>query len=282
MTNAEYVPPKVWTWDKENGGQFANINRPISGATSDKELPVGKHPLQLYSLGTPNGVKVTILLEELLALGHTGAEYDAWLIRIGEGDQFSRGFVEINPNSKIPAMLDRSTDPPTRLFESGSILFYLAEKFGAFLPTEHYARAETMNWLMWQMGSAPFVGGGFGHFYAYAPYKMEYPIDRYAMETKRQLHVLDTHLATNEFMVGDEYTIADMAIWPWYGGIMTGSYGAQEFLSVHEYKNLARWTEQIGEREAVKRGRRVNRTFGPVETQLAERHDASDFEVKGA
>ena len=281
MTNAsEYVPPSVWTWDKENGGQFANINRPISGATHDKELPVGKHPLQLYSLGTPNGVKVTIMLEELLALGHSGAEYDAWLIRIGEGDQFSSGFVDINPNSKIPAMLDRSTNPPTRLFESGSILFYLAEKFGAFLPTEHHKRAETMNWLMWQMGSAPFVGGGFGHFYAYAPSKMEYPIDRYAMETKRQLHVLDTHLADKTFMIGDEYTIADMAIWPWYGGIMTGSYGAAEFLSVHEYKNLARWTEQISEREAVKRGRRVNRTFGPVETQLAERHDASDFGVK--
>ena len=275
---SEYIPPKVWTWDKENGGQFANINRPVSGATHNKTLPVGKHPLQLYSTGTPNGQKVTIMLEELLARGHSGAEYDAWLIRIGEGDQFSSGFVEINPNSKIPAMLDRSTDPPTRLFESGSILFYLAEKFGAFLPTEHYARAETMNWLMWQMGSAPFVGGGFGHFYAYAPSKMEYPINRYAMETKRQLHVLDSHLTDKTFVVGDEYTIADIAIWTWYGAIMTSAYGAQEFLSVHEYANVARWMERIAERPAVQRGRRVNRTFGPPQTQLAERHDASDFD----
>jgi len=273
-----YVPPKVWTWDKENGGQFANINRPISGATHQKVLPVGKHPFQLYSMGTPNGVKVTVMLEELLAAGHSDAEYDAWLIRIGEGDQFSSGFVEINPNSKIPAMLDRSTDPPTRLFESGSILFYLAEKFGAFLPTEHYKRAETMNWLMWQMGSAPFVGGGFGHFYAYAPFKMEYPINRYAMETKRQLHVLETHLAKNEYMAGDEYTIADIAIWTWYGAIMRSAYSAQEFLSVHEYENVDRWVTQIESREAVKRGRIVNSTFGPPEYQLAERHDASDID----
>jgi len=273
-----YVPPKVWTWDKENGGQFANINRPISGATHQKVLPVGKHPFQLYSMGTPNGVKVTVMLEELLAAGHSDAEYDAWLIRIGEGDQFSSGFVEINPNSKIPAMLDRSTHPPTRLFESGSILFYLAEKFGAFLPTEHYKRAETMNWLMWQMGSAPFVGGGFGHFYAYAPFKMEYPINRYAMETKRQLHVLETHLAKNEYMAGDEYTIADIAIWTWYGAIMRSAYSAQEFLSVHEYENVDRWVTQIESREAVKRGRIVNSTFGPPEYQLAERHDASDID----
>lgn len=273
-----YVPPKVWTWDSANGGQWANINRPISGATHEKALPVGEHPLQLYSMGTPNGVKVTILLEELLAFGHSGAEYDAWLIRIGEGDQFASGFVEINPNSKIPALLDRSTDPATRLFESGSILFYLAEKFGAFLPTGHYRRAETMNWLMWQMGSAPFVGGGFGHFFAYAPFKMEYPINRYAMETKRQLHVLDTHLAKNEYMVGDEYTIADMAIWPWYGGLMRDGYNAQEFLSVHEYPHLKRWTEQLWSRPAVQRGRMVNRTAGTPDTQLRERHEARDFE----
>jgi GST-like protein len=274
-----YVPPAVWTWDQPSGGQFANINRPVSGATHDKALPVGRHPIQLYSMGTPNGVKVTIMLEELLAAGHTGAEYDAWMIRIGDGDQFSSGFVEINPNSKIPAMLDRSTDPPTRVFESGAILFYLAEKFGAFLPTEHHKRAETMSWLMWQMGSAPFVGGGFGHFFAYAPFKMEYPISRYAMETKRQLHVLDTHLAQHEYMAGDEYTIADMAIWPWYGSIMREAYGAQEFLSVHEYKHVDRWVDLIGAREAVKRGRMVNRTFGTPETQLTERHDASDFEL---
>lgn len=274
-----YVPPKVWTWDKESGGQFANINRPISGATHEKALPVGRHPIQLYSLGTPNGVKVTIMLEELLAVGHADAEYDAWLIRIGNGDQFSSGFVEINPNSKIPAMLDRSTNPPTRVFESGSMLFYLAEKFGAFLPTEHYKRTEAMNWLMWQMGSAPFVGGGFGHFFAYAPFKMEYPINRYAMETKRQLHVLDTHLASNEYMAGDEYTIADMAIWPWYGAIMREAYGAQEFLSVHEYRNLDRWVDLVGTRKAVKRGRMVNRTSGSPESQLLERHEASDFEL---
>jgi len=273
---AGYVPPAVWTWDKENGGQFASINRPISGATKEQELPVGKHPFQLYSMGTPNGVKVTIMLEELLAAGHSGAEYDAWLIKIGEGDQFGSGFVAINPNSKIPAMMDYSTNPPTRLFESGSMLIYLAEKFGAFLPTDHYKRAETFNWLMWQMGSAPFVGGGFGHFYAYAPFKIEYAINRYAMETKRQLHVLDTHLAEHEYLAGDEYTIADMATFPWYGSIMSDAYKAQEFLSVHEYTNVQRWMDQIAAREPVKRGRMVNRTFGPP--ALAERHDASDFD----
>ena len=272
-----YVPPKVWTWDTANGGQFANINRPISGATREKELPVGKHPLQLYSMGTPNGVKVTIMLEELLAAGHSGAEYDAWLIRIGDGDQFGSGFVAVNPNSKIPAMVDHSIDPPVRLFESGSMLFYLAEKFGAFLPTEIHKRTETMNWLMWQMGSAPFVGGGLGHFFTYAPFKIEYAINRFAMETKRQLHVLDTHLASHEYMIGDEYTIADMAIWPWYGSIMREAYGAQEFLSVSEYRNLDRWVDLIAGREAVKRGRMVNRTFGSPESQLPERHDASDF-----
>ena len=274
-----YVPPKVWTWDSANGGQFANINRPTSGATHEKELPIGAHPIQLYSMGTPNGVKVTIMLEELLAAGHVGAEYDAWMIKIGDGDQFGSGFVAINPNSKIPAMMDHSVDPPLRLFESGSMLFYLAEKFGAFFPTESHKRAETMNWLMWQMGSAPFVGGGFGHFFAYAPFKMQYPIDRYAMETKRQLHVLDTHLAANQFMVGDDYTIADMAIWPWYGSIMREAYGAQEFLSVQEYPNLERWVAQVGDRPAVKRGRMVNRTFGGPETQLRERHAASDFDT---
>jgi GST-like protein len=274
-----YVPPRVWTWDQPSGGQFANINRPVSGATHEKALPVGKHPLQLYSMGTPNGVKVTIMLEELLALGHQGAEYDAWLIRIGDGDQFSSGFVEINPNSKIPALLDVSTEPPTRVFESGAILVYLAEKFGgAFLPAEPRKRAETWSWLMWQMGSAPFVGGGFGHFFAYAPFKMEYPISRYAMETKRQMHVLDTHLASHEYVAGDEYTIADMAIFPWYGSMMREAYGAQEFLSVHEYRNLDRWVELIASRPAVQRGRMVNRTFGTPETQLLERHAASDFD----
>ena len=276
---AGYVPPKVWIWDAANGGQFANINRPTSGATHDKVLPVGKHPFQLYSMGTPNGVKVTIMLEELLALGHAGADYDAWLIKIGDGDQFGSGFVAINPNSKIPAMMDHSVNPPVRLFESGSMLVYLAEKFGVFLPTETHKRAETMNWLMWQMGSAPFVGGGFGHFFAYAPFKMQYPIDRYAMETKRQLHVLDTHLATNQYMVGDDYTIADMAIWPWYGAIMREAYAAQEFLNVGEYPNLSRWVDLVGGRSAVQRGRMVNRTFGAPETQLRERHDADDFEV---
>jgi GST-like protein len=278
---AGYVPPKIWQWDKDNGGAFASINRPTSGATHDKDLPVGKHPLQLYSLGTPNGQKVTILLEELLAAGHTGAEYDAWLIEIGKADQFGSGFVAVNPNSKIPALMDHSISPPIRLFESGSILFYLAEKFGAFLPKEQPARAETMNWLMWQMGSAPFVGGGFGHFYAYAPYKIEYAIDRYAMEAKRQLHVLDTHLATHTYLVGEDYTIADMAVWPWYGGLLTSAYGAQEFLNVGEYKNLARWTDLIGARPAVQRGRVVNRAPGPDGEFLPERHAASDFETLG-
>jgi GST-like protein len=272
-----YVPPKVWTWDKASGGQFANINRPVSGATHEKALPVGRHPLQLYSQGTPNGVKVTIMLEELLAAGHAGAEYDAWLIRIGEGDQFGSGFVAINPNSKIPAMMDHSLDPPIRLFESGSILVYLAEKFGAFLPAETRARAETFNWLMWQMGSAPFVGGGFGHFYNYAPFKIEYAIDRYAMETKRQLHVLDTHLAQNEFLAGD-YTIADMAAFPWYGNMMRGAYGAAEFLSVQDYPNVDRWTETISAREAVQRGRIVNLTWGPEEHRVSERHEAADID----
>ncbi len=272
-----YVPPAVWTWDSENGGAFASINRPTSGPTHDETLPIGKHPFQLYSMGTPNGVKVTIMLEELLAAGHSGAEYDAWMIRIANGDQFASGFVDVNPNSKIPAMMDHSVNPPVRLFESGSMLFYLAEKFGAFLSTDTHKRAETMNWLMWQMASAPYVGGGLGHFYAYAPFKMQYPIDRFAMETKRQLHVLDTHLAKTEYMVGSDYTIADMAIWPWYGSIMREAYNCQEFLSVHEYKHLDRWVDLVGGREAVKRGRMVNRPFGKPETQLVERHDASDF-----
>jgi GSH-dependent disulfide-bond oxidoreductase len=276
---AGYAPPTVWKWDSENGGQFANINRPVSGATHDKVLEIGKHPFQLYSMGTPNGVKVTIMLEELLALGHTGAEYDAWMISIGAGDQFSSGFVAINPNSKIPAMVDYSVSPPIRLFESGSMLFYLAEKFGEFLPNDPHKRAETMNWLMWQMASAPYVGGGLGHFYAYAPFKMEYPINRFAMETKRQLHVLDTHLATNEYMIGSDYTIADMAIWPWYGSIMREAYNCQEFLSVHEYEHLDRWVTQVGSRPAVKRGRMVNRPFGQPETRLRERHAASDFDT---
>jgi GSH-dependent disulfide-bond oxidoreductase len=274
-----YVPPKVWTWDSANGGQFANINRPVSGATHEQVLPIGKHPIQLYSMGTPNGVKVTIMLEELLAAGHAGAEYDAWMILIGNGDQFGSDFVSINPNSKIPAMRDYSATPPVRLFESGSMLHYLASKFGAFLPSDPHKRAEAMNWLMWQMGSAPYVGGGLGHFYAYAPFKMQYPIDRFAMETKRQLHVLDTHLADNEYMVGADYSIADMAIWPWYGSIMREAYAAQEFLSVHEYKHLDRWVDLVGSRAAVQRGRMVNRTFGKPETQLRERHDAKDFEV---
>lgn len=271
-----YVPPKVWTQDKANGGKFANINRPISGATHEKPLPVGQHPIQLYSLGTPNGQKVTIMLEELLAAGHKDAEYDAWLIDINKGDQFSSGFVEINPNSKIPAMMDHGTHPPTRVFESGAILIYLAEKFGAFLPKDHHRRTEAMSWLMWQMGSAPFVGGGFGHFYAYAPFRIEYAINRYAMETKRQLHVLDTHLTRNEYMAGDEYSIADIAIWPWYGAIMRDAYGAQEFLSVHEYRNVKRWMEQIADREAVKRGRIVNRSG---DGNLLERHAAGDIDA---
>ncbi|MEH2510113.1 GST-like protein [Nitrobacteraceae bacterium AZCC 1564] len=277
-----YTPPTVWTWDKENGGKFANINRPISGPTHQKELPVGRHPLQLYSQGTPNGVKVTVMLEELLALGHTGAEYDAWLIRIGNGDQFGSGFVEINPNSKIPALMDRSGPKPIRVFESGSILMYLAEKFGsAFLPTEVSARAECLSWLFWQMGSAPYLGGGFGHFYAYAPTKIEYAIDRFAMETKRQLDVLDKRLADNEYIAGEAYTIADIAIWPWYGGLAKGLlYGAAEFLQVHEYKHVRRWADMIGKRPAVRRGRMVNRVAGDPSSQLHERHDASDFETK--
>ena len=274
-----YVPPEVWTWEPGNGGAFASINRPVSGATHDKALPVGEHPIQLYSLGTPNGQKVTILLEELLAAGYSGAEYDAWLINIGKGDQFSSGFVEINPNSKIPAMVDRSTAVPTRVFESGSILFYLAEKFGAFLPTAQPARTETMNWLMWQMGSAPFVGGGFGHFFAYAPYKIQYAIDRYAMEAKRQLHVLDTHLASHRYLAGDDYTIADMAILPWYGGLTEGAYGAAQFLGAHDYEHLNRWTAELNGREAVRRGRMVNRTSGDSASQLHERHAASDFDT---
>jgi GSH-dependent disulfide-bond oxidoreductase len=274
-----YELPAVWTWNAANGGAFANINKPTSGATHDKVLPIGKHPIQLYSMGTPNGVKVTIMLEELLAAGHSGAEYDAWLISIGQGDQFGSDFVAINPNSKIPAMVDTSVNPQIRLFESGSMLFYLAEKFGAFLSTDSHKRAATMNWLMWQMASAPYVGGGFGHFFAYAPFKMQYPIDRFTMETKRQLHVLDTHLTGNAYMVGDEYTIADIAIWPWYGSIMRDAYGAQQFLSVHEYPNLARWVDLVGSRDAVKRGRMVNRMFGSPDSQLRERHDANDFNV---
>jgi GST-like protein len=278
---AEYTPPKIWTWNKANGGQFANINRPIAGPTHEKELPVGRHPLQLYSLGTPNGVKVTIMLEELLALGHSGAEYDAWLIKIGEGDQFGSGFVDINPNSKIPALLDRSGPKPVRVFESASILMYLAEKFGAFLPTEQPARAECISWLFWQMGSAPYLGGGFGHFYAYAPTKIEYAIDRFAMEVKRQLDVLDRRLAESEYIAGSDYTIADIAIWPWYGGLAKGwQYGAAEFLQVQDYKNVQRWAEQVYSRPAVKRGRMVNRMSGDPSEQLRERHDASDFETK--
>ena len=277
----DYVPPKVWPWDKENGGQWAGINRPVAGATHEKELPVGRHPLQLYSLATPNGQKVTILLEELLALGHRGAEYDAWLIRINDGDQFGSGFVAVNPNSKIPALLDRSGPKPIRVFESGAILLYLAEKFGTFVPTEPAARAECLSWLFWQMGSAPYLGGGFGHFYAYAPMKIEYAIDRYAMEVKRQLDVLDRQLAANEFVTGNLYTIADMAIWPWYGGLVKGlQYGAAEFLSVQDYKNVQRWADAIGARPAVKRGRIVNRTSGPLSEQLHERHDAGDFETR--
>ncbi len=282
MTDStEYSPPKVWTWDKESGGRFANINRPVAGPTHDKELPVGRHPLQLYSLATPNGVKVTIMLEELLELGHQGAEYDAWLIRISEGDQFSSGFVEVNPNSKIPALMDRSGSEPVRVFESGAILVYLAEKFGAFLPAAGSARAECLSWLFWQMGSAPFLGGGFGHFYAYAPAKFEYPINRYAMEVKRQLDVLDRRLATAEYIAGPDYTIADMAIWPWYGVLAKGEiYEAGEFLQVQEYKNLQRWTQTVGARPAVKRGRMVNRVMGHPSSQLHERHDASDFETR--
>jgi GST-like protein len=280
-SSPEYVPPKIWTWNKASGGRFANINRPVAGPTHDKELPVGKHPLQLYSLGTPNGVKVTIMLEELLAAGHTGAEYDAWLIRISEGEQFGSGFVDVNPNSKIPALLDRSGPKPIRVFESGAILVHLAEKFGTFLPTEPAARAETLSWLFWQMGSAPFLGGGFGHFYAYAPTKIEYAIDRYAMEVKRQMDVLDRRLAEMRFIAGDEYTIADMAIFPWYGGLAKGwQYGAAEFLQVQDYTHVQRWADEIWARPTVKRGRMVNRITGEPSEQLHERHDASDFDTK--
>jgi GSH-dependent disulfide-bond oxidoreductase len=277
--STEYTPPKVWTWDAESGGRFASINRPIAGATHDKELPVGKHPFQLYSLATPNGVKVTVMLEELLAAGHSGAEYDAWLVNIGEGDQFGSGFVDVNPNSKIPALMDRSGDAPQRVFESGAILLYLAEKFGAFLPSDPAQRTEALSWLFWQMGSAPYLGGGFGHFYAYAPEKFEYPINRFAMETKRQLDVMDRHLADNDYF-GGEYSIADMAIWSWYGQLVLGRlYSAAEFLDVTSYKNVLRWAEAIDARPAVTRGRMVNRAFGDdLSMQLHERHDASDFE----
>ncbi len=279
--SSDYTPPKVWTWNKASGGRFATINRPIAGPTHEKDLPVGRHPLQLYSLGTPNGVKVTVMLEELLALGHAGAEYDAWLIRISEGEQFSSGFVSVNPNSKIPALLDRSGPTPIRIFESGAILVHLAEKFGAFLPVEPAARAETLSWLFWQMGSAPFLGGGFGHFYAYAPSKIEYAIDRYAMEVKRQMDVLDRRLAESAFVAGPDYTIADMAIWPWYGQLAKGLlYNAGEFLEVESYTNVVRWSEQIFARPAVQRGRMVNRVTGDPASQLHERHEASDFETK--
>lgn len=278
MANTPYIPPKVWQWEQGNGGKFANINRPVSGATHEKSLPIGKHPLQLYSLGTPNGQKVTIMLEELLALGIKEAEYDAWLINIGEGDQFSSGFVEINPNSKIPALVDRSGKEPIRVFESGSILTYLAEKFSAFLPTTQPERAETLSWLFWQMGSAPFAGGGFGHFYAYAPEKFEYPINRFAVETKRQLDVLDKRLAEHKYVAGENYSIADIAIWPWYGALVKGwLYDAAEFLSVHEYKNVIRWADEVYARPAVQRGRRVNRLQGDPAQQVRERHDASDI-----
>ena len=280
-----YTPPKVWTWNKQNGGKFANINRPIAGPTHDKELPVGRHPLQLYSLGTPNGVKVTVLLEELLAAGHSGAEYDAWLIKISEGEQFGSGFVGVNPNSKIPALMDHSAvksgSKPVRVFESGAILLYLAEKFGAFLPRDHAARTECLSWLFWQMGSAPYLGGGYGHFYAYAPFKIEYAIDRFSMEVKRQLDVLDRRLAESAYLAGDEYTIADMAVWPWYGALAKGLlYGGGEFLQVQEYANVQRWTGQIAQRPAVKRGRMVNRIQGEPSSQLRERHEAGDFDTK--
>ncbi len=276
-----YTPPKVWTWNKANGGQFANINRPVAGATHEQALPRGRHPLQLYSLGTPNGQKVTILLEELLAAGHPGAEYDAWLIRINEGQQFGSGFVEVNPNSKIPALLDCSGSEPVRVFESGAILMYLAEKFGAFLPADGARRAECLSWLFWQMGSAPYLGGGFGHFYAYAPTKIEYAIDRFAMEVKRQMDVLDRRLAESRFVAGDDYTIADIAIWPWYGGMARGTmYEAAEFLQVHEYTHVLRWANEIAQRPAVRRGRIVNRVVGPLDQQLHERHEASDFDTR--
>jgi GST-like protein len=278
---ASYTPPAIWQWNKANGGQFANINRPVAGATQERELPVGRHPLQLYSLATPNGVKVTILLEELLARGHGGAEYDAWLIRINQGDQFGSGFVAVNPNSKIPALLDRSGHTPIRVFESGSILLHLAEKFGAFLPTSQPARAECLSWLFWQMGSAPYLGGGFGHFYAYAPTKIEYAIDRFAMEAKRQLDVLDQRLAQVEYLAGNDYTIADMAVWAWYGQLAQGRiYGAGEFLQVQGYAHLQRWTQAIAARPAVQRGRKVNCTFGDPADQLHERHEASDFDTR--
>ena len=276
-----YTPPKVWTWDSESGGRFASINRPIAGATHDKDLEVGKHPHQLYSLATPNGVKVTVLFEELLAAGHADAEYDAWLINIGDGDQFGSGFVDVNPNSKIPALMDHSTTPPTRVFESGAILLYLAEKFGAFIPEDPAKRTEMMSWLFWQMGSAPYLGGGFGHFYAYAPEKWQYPIDRFAMETKRQLDVLNRHLAENAYMAGDEYSIADIAIWSWYGALALGRlYEAAEFLDVESYEHVQRWAKAINERPAVKRGVMVNRAWGDLDKQLRERHDAGDFETR--
>ena len=282
MTSSlEYLPPKVWSWDKPNGGRFATVNRPIAGPTHDKELPISRHPLQLYSQGTPNGVKVAVILEELLALGHSGAEYDAWLIRIDQGDQFGSGFVALNPNSKIPALVDQSGTMPIRVFESGAILIYLAEKFGAFLPTGISSRAECLSWLFWQAGSAPYVGGGFGHFYAYAPTRIEYAIDRFAMETKRQLDVLDRRLETSEYIAGSDYTIADIAVWPWYAGLTRGwLYQAAEFLQVQEYRNVGRWVDAIGERPAVQRGRMVNRVSGELSSQLHERHDASDFETK--
>ena len=280
-STTEYTPPTVWTWDQASGGRFANINRPIAGATHEKDLPVGRHPLQLYSLATPNGVKVTVMLEELLALGHTGAEYDAWLIRITEGDQFGSGFVAVNPNSKIPALLDRSGAKPVRVFESGAILLHLANKFGAFLPEDVAERAECLSWLFWQMGSAPYLGGGFGHFYAYAPTKMEYPINRFAMEVKRQMDVLDRRLAESPYLAGDNYSIADMAVWAWYGTLAKGLlYEAGEFLQVQSYSNVLRWTEQIAQRPAVQRGRMVNRTWGEASSQLPERHDASDFDAQ--
>lgn len=281
MTEPTYTPPKVWKWDPNNGGKFSNINRPIAGPTHEKELPVGEHPFQLYSLATPNGVKATVMLEELLEKGIKEAEYDAWLIRITEGDQFSSGFVKVNPNSKIPAMLDRSVEPAIRVFESGSILFYLAEKFNAFLPKDPAKRTETMNWLFWQMGSAPFLGGGFGHFFAYAPEKYEYPINRYTMEVKRQLDVLDRQLADNQYIAGDEYTIADMAIWPWYGALVKNMvYEAAEFLEAHTYTNVVRWTDEVAKRPAVKRGRMVNKAWGDLASQLHERHHASDFDLR--
>ena len=282
MSNTpDYTPPKVWTWTKPSGGHFASINRPIAGPTHDRALPRGRHPLQLYSLATPNGVKVTVMLEELLAAGHSGAEYDAWLIRINEGDQFGSGFVDVNPNSKIPALLDCSGPEPVRVFESGAILLYLAEKFGAFVPTDPARRAECLSWLFWQVGSAPYLGGGFGHFYAYAPSKIEYAIDRFAMETKRQMDVLDRRLAEHRYVAGDEYTIADMAIWPWYGGMAKGLlYDAGEFLQVQDYRNVVRWADEIAARPAVQRGRMVNRVMGPLDSQLHERHDASDFDTR--